>query len=172
MLHAAHETHFFPLIFALLERIKKKKKKNLHSRGFGERPSRRASARTGDRNNIASAKMHKTLHTKLHVSPLCDNPEKHGAKVQVQQGTHWWRSEGPGWLRTSRWPWCCPSCRPGTTAGRPCCPGCRYSSPPWPCVTAGKHLPQSCGKPQTQSHYGPCGAAASPPERPAAAGKN
>lgn len=90
-------------------------------------------------------------------------------KEQVQ--THWWRSEGLGWLRTSRWPWCCLSFRLGRTAVRPCCPGCRCSSPPLPCVTAEKHLPQSCDKPQTQSHYGSCGAAASPPERPAAAGK-
>lgn len=86
-------------------------------------------------------------------------------------GTHWWRSAGPGWLHTSRWLWCCSSCRLDRTATRPCCPGCRCSSPPWPCVTAERHLSQSCDKPQTQFHYGPCGAAASPPERPAAAGK-
>lgn len=86
-------------------------------------------------------------------------------------GTHWWRSAGPGWLHTSRWLWRCLSCRLGRTAARPCYPGCRCSSLPWPCVTAERHLSQSCDKPQTQFHYGPCGAAASPPERPAAAGK-
>lgn len=123
---------------------------------------------TGDRNRTASTEC--SINTKLAHKTACNTPRDNstaGVNERVQ-ATHWWRSAGLGWLRTSRWPWCCPSCRLGRTVGRPCC---RYSSPPWPCVTAEKHLPQSCGKPQTQSHYGPCGAAASPPERPAAAGK-